>query len=263
MAKSSLSVPRNSLVGIEHDAVIGDFGNRAARGQRGQARRPLGEHAAAHFVAVNQAGLRRPRRVVKPPASMAITASKSCRGKVAVRPRPPHHREQLVFLPLAARGLGDDLLRQHVERRIERDQPIELAPPHRHQQRGALDQVVAGFGKQPALRRAVNGVAGAADALQQRRDAARRSDLAHQVDVPDVDAELERRGRHDHADRAVLQPRLGIEAALLRQAAVVRRDLRLRPAVPTGGGRSAPTSSACSRTPAWCDGRAISVARRS
>ena len=41
-----------------------------------------------------------------------------------------------------------------------------------------------------------------ADALQQRRDPMRRSDLAHEVDVADVDAELERRGGDERLERA-------------------------------------------------------------
>ena len=67
-------------------------------------------------------------------------------------------------------------------------------------------------------------VARPADALQQRRDAVRRSDLADQIDVADVDAELERRRRDQRLQLAALQPRLGVEPLLLRQAAVMRRD---------------------------------------
>ena len=67
-------------------------------------------------------------------------------------------------------------------------------------------------------------VAGAADALQQRRDPVRRSDLADEIDVADVDAELERRRRDERLQLSRLQPRLGVEPLLLRQAAVMRRD---------------------------------------
>src|SRR2546423_13357509 len=51
-----------------------------------------------------------------------------------------------------------------------------------------------------------------------------RSDLAHEIDVPDVDAELERRGGDERLQRPVLQPVLGVEANLLREAAVMRGD---------------------------------------
>ena len=40
----------------------------------------------------------------------------------------------------------------------------------------------------------------------------------------DVDAELQRRGRDQRAEPAALQPRLGVEPLLLRQAAVMRGD---------------------------------------
>src|SRR5258705_9429816 len=51
-----------------------------------------------------------------------------------------------------------------------------------------------------------------------------RADLAHEVHVTDVDAELERRGGDERLQRAVLQPMLGVEPNLLRQAAVMRGD---------------------------------------
>ena len=79
-------------------------------------------------------------------------------------------------------------------RRIERNE------------RRAFDQIVARgretrrpFGM-PSI-----GVARSADALQERGDPMRRSDLADQIDVADVDAQLERRGRDERAQRAALQ----------------------------------------------------------
>ena len=67
-------------------------------------------------------------------------------------------------------------------------------------------------------------MAGAADALQQRGDAVRRADLADEIDVADVDAELERRRGDERLQLPGLQPRLGVEPLLLRQAAVMRGD---------------------------------------
>jgi hypothetical protein len=66
-------------------------------------------------------------------------------------------------------------------------------------------------------------VPGAADALEERRDAVRRPDLADQIDVADVDAELERRGRDERLQLAALQ-RSSASRRVLRQAAVVRAD---------------------------------------
>ena len=62
----------------------------------------------------------------------------------------------------------------------------------------------------------------APDALQQARDRARRAELAHQVDIADIDAELERSGRDQRFQRTGLQPLFGVEALLLGEAAVMR-----------------------------------------
>ena len=98
---------------------------------------------------------------------------------------------------------------------------VELAAADAGEQRGALHQLVARERKQPALGRAVDGVSRPPDALQESRDRARRSELADQVDLADVDAQLERSRRHERFQFAVLEPLFGIETLLLGQAAVV------------------------------------------
>ncbi len=62
----------------------------------------------------------------------------------------------------------------------------------------------------------------APDALQQARDRARRAELAHQVDIADIDAELERCGRDQRFQRTGFQPLFGVETLLLGEAAVMR-----------------------------------------
>ncbi len=106
-------------------------------------------------------------------------------------------------------------------------QPIELAAPHRVKERDAIYQLVAARREDATLRDAMHGVIGATDALQEDRDAARRAELAHQLDVADVDAELERGGGHHHLEFAGLETLLGIEAGFLRETAVVGRDILL------------------------------------
>ena len=101
---------------------------------------------------------------------------------------------------------------------------VEAAGAHRGEQRGALDELVARQRVEAALGRAGAGVVGAADALEEGGDAARRADLAHQLDRADVDAELERRGGDQRLQVARPQARLDPVAAVLRQAAVVRGD---------------------------------------
>ena len=153
---------------------------------------------------------------------MRTTAAKSARASVAIGPGAAHQREELVLAPLARGDLGDDLLRQHVERLLGDRQPVELAAPDAVEQRRAFDQLVARERKQPALGRAVDRVAGAPDPLQEARDRARRAELADQIDVADVDAELERGGRDQRLQLAALQPLLGVEPLLLGEAAVMR-----------------------------------------
>ena len=162
---------------------------------------------------------------------MPTTASKSSRVEVAIRPGAPHQRVELVLAPFARADLGHDLLRQHVERLLGDREPVELAAADAVEQRRALDELVARQRKQPALGRAVDRVAGAADALQEAGDRARRAELADEVDVADVDAELERGGGDQRLQLAALQPLLGVEPLLLRQAAVMRGDLVLAEAL--------------------------------
>ena len=124
-------------------------------------------------------------------------------------------------------------------------QTIELAAAHAVEQRRALDQLVARQRKQPALGRAADRVAGAADPLQEARDRARRAELADEIDVADVDAELERGGGDQRLQLAGLQPLLGIEPLLLGEAAVVRGDIRPRRAVRRACASPARPSGAC------------------
>ena len=167
------------------------------------------------------------------------------RASVAIRPGAAHQREQLVLAPFPRRDLGDDLLRQHVERLLGDDEPVELAAAHAVEQRGAFDQLVARQRKQPALRRAADGVARAPDPLQEARDRARRAELADQIDLADIDAELERGGRDQRLELAALQALLGVEPLLLREAAVMRGDAAPRRAARTAGASRARPCGAC------------------
>ena len=153
------------------------------------------------------------------------TASKSLRSRCAIGPGAADEREHLVFAHLARGDLGDDLLRQHVERTRWHGEAIELAAVDAVEERGALDELIAREREQTSLRRAVDRVAGTADALQERRDRARRPKLADEIDVADVDAELERGGGDERFQLAVFQTLFGVEAFFLRQAAVMRADM--------------------------------------
>ena len=56
-------------------------------------------------------------------------------------------------------------------------------------------------------------------------DRARRAELADEVDIADVDAELERGGRDQRLQRAGFEPLLGVEAQFLGETAVMRGDM--------------------------------------
>ena len=149
--------------------------------------------------------------------------SKSLARQIGKRRGLAHQLEEVVLAPAVRRALGDDLLREDVEGQVRRVHRIERAAPHSGEQRGALDQLVPGHRIEPALRRATTAVTGATDALQECRDAARRGDLAHHLDRADVDAQLERRGRHQRAQLAGTQLRFDTLTPVPGEAAVVGR----------------------------------------
>ena len=64
-------------------------------------------------------------------------------------------------------------------------------------------------------------MAGAPDALQERSDRMRRAELAHEVHVADVDAQLERACRHHCTNLSRLESALGVQTMRTRKAAVV------------------------------------------
>ena len=73
-------------------------------------------------------------------------------------------------------------------------------------------------------------MAGTAGALQESGDGTRRADLADQIHVADVDAQLQRRGGHQRPQLAALQPLFRVEALVPGEAAVVGGDvLRAQP----------------------------------
>ena len=165
---------------------------------------------------------RRPRRVLNPSASIATTGAEILARQRAVGPSAADQRVELVLAPLLSGNLGDDLLRQDIERLLREDQPVEFTAAHTVEQRGAFDELVARQREEAALGGAGHRVPRTPDALQQARDRARRAELAHQVDIADIDAELERSGCDQRFQRTGFQPLFGVEALLLGETAVMR-----------------------------------------
>ena len=101
------------------------------------------------------------------------------------------------------------------------DGRLDLAGAHELADDRALEQVGAELREDPALADVADVVAGAADALQAAGDGLRRLDLQDEVDGAHVDAELQRRGRHEAGQLAGLQQLLDDGALLARERAVV------------------------------------------
>ena len=212
------------VVRLGDDPVVAGLGDRAARGERGEAAALAAAQLAVDRVVVHVRAARargRSRRRRRPSVDDLVELRP---GQVVVRRGLAHELVQVVGPPLPRRGLGDHVLRRDVERQPGRHDRVEPAGAHRGEQRRALDQLVAGQRVEAALRRADAGVVRAADPLQEGGDAAGRADLAHELDRPDVDAELERRGGDERLQLAGPQPALDPVPAVLRQAAVVRGD---------------------------------------
>ena len=181
--------------GLEHDVVVGGVGNRAARRERGQPRAAPAAQHAVDGVAMEVRG------------AMAAARGEAL-GEHA------HDVEVLVARQLAygyarvnerrtarLRSIRARRLRRRSAARARRAACAGIVRrsssprAHRIEQRRAFDQLVARQRKEPRLRHAADRVARAPGALQERRDRARRAELADELDVADVDAELERRGR--------------------------------------------------------------------
>ncbi len=145
--------------------------------------------------------------------------------KFAIGICPPRAGEQLIFVPVFAGAHGHHLLRHNVQRRRRNLQPVEIALANGAHRGGAFQQFVARSGEQPPLGHRAAPVTGAANALQRHRDGARRIDLAHQVHGADINAQFQRRGRHQQPNLAILQLALCRQPQLARQAAMMRRHL--------------------------------------
>ena len=105
---------------------------------------------------------------------------------------------------------------------------VEPARPHARAAAPRTPPARRGWSGRAARRRCRSAaVVGPAHPLQEGGEAARRADLAHQLDRADVDAQLERCRGHQGAQVPGPQPRLDPLAALLGQAAVVRGHLPL------------------------------------
>ncbi len=139
-------------------------------------------------------------------------------------------QDRRFIVALHPGGDRHDLLAEDVERVARDDRRLDLALAHQLDDDRALQEVGAELREDAALGGVADGVAGAADALQAARDRLGGLDLQHEVDGAHVDAQLQRRRRHQARQLPGLELLLDDQPLLARQGPVVgARDLDGRP----------------------------------
>ncbi len=213
-----------SLRGLHDHVVVELVRDRPARHQGVYTGSPAALDRSVHQVPLDVGVLAAPSRRIALVQHGHDTVE-FLPGKVPVRVGPTKQMVQVVLLKIAVAHLCDDLLGQYVEGLFGDDDPVEFAPPHRIHDRGRLHQFVPRQRKQAALRRTRDRVARAAHALDQRRDGLGRSDLTHEIDGSDIDAQFQGGRGHESLQRARFKPLLGVVPVLFRHAAMVGGDV--------------------------------------
>ncbi len=138
--------PDDGVLGLEQHLVVGGVGDRSARGQRRGPRAAPAAQDAVDGVAMDERAA---------PADAGREAFRQhphdrveiLPRQLAERPGAPQAVEQLRLRPILRRRLGDDLLRQHVERavgdrrggRARRDGCCRAAPRIRRDRRATAE----------------------------------------------------------------------------------------------------------------------------
>ena len=203
-------------------AVIAAIGNRAA----GDARQQRGAAACAQALlgvipAQPRAQVREVRGRIAAGEHLEHAGQRFLR-EIGVAVGAPHRAAQLRDRARAVAAHGDDLLSEHVERVARHAGRLDVGGEHALRNDGALEQVAAEFRIDARVRRLADAVARPAHALEAARHRARRLDEQHLIDSAHVDAQLERAGRDEAAQRACLEGGLDLRARLVRDAAMVR-----------------------------------------
>ena len=211
------------VLGFGDDAVVTHLGDDAAVVEGGEAGSPPAADDAVDAVAVDEgrggtgaiadAGGKHRHDLVE---GLALEVREG--GCFA------HEVVEGVLGPGFAGGFGHDLLGEDVEGGGQGRDAVEASGADGANEGGALQELVAGGGEEAPVGAQTEGVAGAADALEQGGDAAGRADLADEIDGADVDAELEGGGGDEGAQVAGLEALLDAQAAFLGDAAMVARD---------------------------------------
>ena len=156
-------------------------------------------------------------------------------GQVGEVGAPAHHRGELADGGLAAgRGVGDELLGEHVERVAEVVGALDRAVEHAPCDDGRLEEVAAVLRVDRAAAGLAHLVTGPPDALQPATDRAGGLDLDDEVDGAHVDAELEAARGDDRPQVAALELVLDDDPLLAGERAVVGLDELLAQAAGVG-----------------------------
>src|SRR5207247_10459704 len=126
-------------------------------------------------------------------------------------------------------GAAHDLVREYVEGETMDVHRLEVLLLRGLDRGEGFDGVIRGDREDESFGRAVEGVARAADALDEGRDLTGRVVLDHPVDGPDVDAELECACGHEAFDLSAFEARLDPLPLLPRQGAMVDGDVLADP----------------------------------
>ena len=215
-----VDAPDIGAVGIGYDLIVCIIRDGAPARQSRQARPPAASQLPVNPIPVQIGGA--PAEASGNPLRQHFDDPVEPGARqVAIRIGLAHRPEEILHVPITRAAHCHDLLRQNVERPGRNTQAVQIVMAHRVEERGAFDQLVARQGKESPLGNSPQPVTGAPDALQQNADRARRSDLAYQLDGPDVDPELQRSGSDTDSHLRLLQPLLSVEPCLARQAAVM------------------------------------------
>ena len=121
-----------------------------------------------------------------------------------VQPFGPGVLADLAFL----QAQGEQLLRVQMPWGAWRGDGFDVALAPQQQQPAGLQELVLGDGEQQRIAGLTRSTSGAAEALQERRDGARCADLNNPVEIADVYAKFEGRGRDDDAVAVLGERRL-------------------------------------------------------
>ena len=183
MAKSSLTRADADLARLEQDVVVGGVGDRAAVGDRGEPRAAPRAQLAVDAVVV-QVGAAPPGAAGEPVAQHRRSLRRTSRASRSRYGQARRTRSKSSSsLQSSAATAATICWARMSSGQLGNLEMVELAARDRAHQRDRLDQLVAREREEPALGSRAHGVARAADALQQRRDRARRAELADQVDA--------------------------------------------------------------------------------